>query len=266
MAKLSLSRAWSESTAVLARDGRLIIAVALALFVLPGLVLDVSMPEAAAGQFPPAGPWMAIAALVLVASLIGQLSVIRLAMGPHISVGEAMRHGTRRLPSYIAAVLMWTMPILIVGSLLYAFVAGDPQHPSVPASLGLILLCVLGTFVAVRLVLSSAVASAEGVGPLGILERSWVMSHGNWWRLFAFLLLFAVGAIAMITAVGAVSGLIAQTLLGGMGRLTMGGLLVAVVSQLVSAVISVIFFVMIARIYVQLSSGPAEASVPTTGI
>ena len=37
MSKLSLSRAWEETTSVLARDGRLFVAVALALFVLPAL-------------------------------------------------------------------------------------------------------------------------------------------------------------------------------------------------------------------------------------
>ena len=90
MAKLSISQAWDESRAVLARDGKLIGAVALALFVLPGIVLDLFMPEAPAGQFPPAGPWMAVAAVAILMSLVGQLAIIRLAMGPHLTVGEAI--------------------------------------------------------------------------------------------------------------------------------------------------------------------------------
>jgi len=56
MTKLSLSRAWEESVAVLAHEGRLLLPVALALFVLPGLIVNVSMPPAEPGQFPPRGP------------------------------------------------------------------------------------------------------------------------------------------------------------------------------------------------------------------
>ena len=41
MAKLSISQAWDETRLILARDGKLIAAVALALFVLPGIVLNV---------------------------------------------------------------------------------------------------------------------------------------------------------------------------------------------------------------------------------
>ena len=58
MPKLSLSRAWEEANVVLARDGRLFVAVALGLFVLPGLILSVSMPVAEAGKLPPAGAWV----------------------------------------------------------------------------------------------------------------------------------------------------------------------------------------------------------------
>ena len=71
MTKLSLSRAWEDTTSVLAQDGRLFLSVALALFVLPGLVLDVTMPEAAPGQFPPPGPWIAVAVAAMLVSFVG---------------------------------------------------------------------------------------------------------------------------------------------------------------------------------------------------
>ena len=120
MSKLSLSRAWEETTAVLARDGRLFVPVALALFVLPGLVLNVTMPDANPTQFPPAGPWMAVAFIVLLVSLVGQISVVRLAIEPHVAVGEAIAHGIAGGCSPIsAAMLLWLVPILLVGSLLY---------------------------------------------------------------------------------------------------------------------------------------------------
>lgn len=265
MSKLSLSRAWEESTAVLARDGRLFGAVALALFVLPGLILNVSVPDAAPNQFPPAGPWMAIALVALLISLVGQLSVIRLAMGPHTSVGEAIMHALKRLLPYIAAVIVWLLPLLLVGSALYEFLGSDEAHPSVAASFALLAVTMTGIFLAVHLMLSSPVAAAENIGPFAILRRSWDLSRGNWWRLFVFLLLFAIGALCLIWAVDSVAGVVIRLIVEDSGPRSLGGFLVTIVSQLMSAAVSVLFFVMLARIYVQRSEAAAQPSVPKSG-
>ena len=248
--------------AVLARDGRLFLAVALALFVLPGLVLSVSMPVSTPGQLPPGGPWVAIAVIAVLVSLVGQLSVIRLSMEPHVAVGEALMHGLRRLLPYIGAALLWLVPLLIVGSILYGVLAMNETHPSVAAALALLVLTIIGIFLAVRLMLSSPVASAEDVDPVTILRRSWGLSRGNWWRLFVFLLLFGIGALCLIWAIDSVAGLLIRLFAEDSGPRSLGGLLTAIVSQLVSALLSVVFFVMLARIYVQRSAQP---SVPSSG-
>jgi hypothetical protein len=266
MPKLSLSRAWEESTNVIARDGRLLLAVALALFVLPGLVLNVSMPDAVPGALPPPGAWIPIAGIAVLVSLTGQLAVIRLAMEPHLSVGEAIVHGLKRLLPYIVAVLVWILPILLVGSVLYDLSGVNSAHPSVAAALGLLLLTAIGVYVGVKLMLSSAVASAENIGPFAIIARSWRLSMGNWWRLFAFLLLFGIGALCLLLAVESVAGLLLRTVVEDSGPRSLGGLLIAIVSQVISALLSVVFFVMLARIYAQLSGrGAGQASVPNSG-
>jgi hypothetical protein len=266
MSKLSLSLAWDETKAILARDGQLFGAVALALFVLPGLIVNVSVPATKSAELPPAGPWVAIAVIAFLISLVGQLSVIRLAMGPHVSVGEAIAHGSRRLASYVGAVLIWIVPILLIGSVLYAAVKVNGDRPSLAAAIAFIILFVSGTFLAVRLVLSSAVASAETAGPVHILRRSWDLSGGNWWRLFVFLLSFGVGALCLLWAVESILFLLARVLFQDSGPLSVGGLLVAIVAQLLSAAISVVFFVMLARIYVQRSGeSGVQASVPSSG-
>jgi hypothetical protein len=262
MSKLSLSGAWEETMAVLARDGRLFLAVALALFVLPGLVLSVSMPVSPPGQLPPGGPWIVIAVLAVLISLIGQLAVIRLSMEPHVAVGEALMHGLRRLLPYIGAALLWLVPLLIAGSILYGVLAMNETHPSVTAAIALLVLTIIGIFLAVRLMMSSPVASAENIGPVAILQRSWALSKGNWWRLFVFLLLFGIGALCLIWAIDSVAGLFIRVLAEDSGPRSLGGLLIAIVSQVVSALLSVVFFVMLARIYVQRSAQP---SVPSSG-
>jgi len=267
MRKLSISRAWDEARAVLASDGKLIGTVALALFVLPGLLLNLVMPQArSSADVPQPGIWIVIGIVAVLISLVGQLSVIRLAMGPHVSVGEAITHGARRLLPYLGSVLLWMVPFMLVGVVLIAVIQKDPEHPSGAAAIGLLALTVIGIFLAVRFILTSAVASAEQAGPITILRRSWELTRGNWWRLFGFLVIFAVGAIALIAAVASVSGLLAKMLFGDVSPLSLGGLLVSIVGQLVSGSISVILFVMLARIYAQAALPQADVGVPSSGI
>lgn len=266
MTRLSISRAWDESRAVLARDGKLIGTVALALFVLPGILLNLIMPTTRSSGSEP-NPWLLVALIPILISLVGQLSIIRLAMGPHISVGEAIAHGGRRILYYAGAVLVWTVPFMLIGSALYAMVGKDPQHPSAGAALGLLAVTAIGVFLAVRFILISAVASGEPVGPIAILRRSWDLTAGNWWRLFGFLLLCMIAAMALLFAVQSVAALIARMLFGDVSQLSVGGLLVSIAGQLVSGFVSVILFVMLARIYVQLAQPThADVGVPNSGI
>ena len=169
-------------------------------------------------------------------------------MGPHISVGEAIAHGGRRILYYAGAVLVWTVPFMLIGSALYAMVGKDPQHPSAGAALGLLAVTAIGVFLAVRFILISAVASGEPVGPIAILRRSWDLTAGNWWRLFGFLLLCMIAAMALLFAVQSVAALIARMVFGDVSQLSVGGLLVSIAGQLVSGFVSVILFVMLARI------------------
>ena len=70
----------------------------------------------------------------------------------------------------------------------------------------------------------------------------------------------------MIWAVDSVFGLIVRLIVADAGPRSLGGLLIAIVSQLMSALLSVVLFVMLARIYVQRSAGAAaQPSVPNSG-
>jgi hypothetical protein len=265
MAKLSISQAWEETRAVLAQDGKLILTVALAMIVLPGIVLDVTMPDTPAGQMPEGGAWVAVAVVAGLLSLVGQLAIIRLAMRPHISVGEAIVHGGRRLLPYLAAALIWVLPFIVAASLLFAAVPEGATKPPPAVSLALIIVIVIGLYLAVRFILMSAVASAEPSAPLAILRRAWAITSGNWWRLFGFMILFGIGALVLIWAVSSVVGVFAQLALGEVGRKTIAGLVVIMISQLVSALLFMTFFVMLARLYVQKGGYEAEAGVPNSG-
>jgi len=267
MPKLSISQAWDETRAILARDGKLISTVALALFVLPGIILNLVTPAIRAGQMPQPGLWLIVVVLVLLVSLAGQLSVIRLALGPHITVRDAIVHGARRLIPYLGAVVVWLAPIFIADSILYGVMKADPAHPSVAAATGVLLISLAGLIIAVRLMLLSSVASAEGGNSFQILRRSWELTQGNWWRLFGFLLVFGVGAIALLWAVQSVVGLVVRLAIGDLSPLSVGGLIVIIIGQLLSGALSVILFVMLARLYAQKGGrAGTHASVPSSGI
>ena len=267
MARLSISKAWEDSRATVAGNASLLTTVALALFVLPGVVSDLVTPEAPAGKIPEPGAWMIVAALALLIALAGQLAVIRLAMGSRLTVGEAIGHGARRAPAYLGATLLWMLPFLLVGALLFGIIGrGEPGAPSPGAAIGLLLLGCVMLFFAIRMLMTSPVASAEALGPVGIVRRSWRLTQGSWLRLFAFFLMFVIAVVVAMTAVGALAGILAEVVLGGAEPLTVGALFVALVTQIVSAAVSVMLMVMLARIYVQLAGeGAAEATVPTTG-
>ena len=68
--------------------------------------------------------------IALLIALVGQLAVIRLAIGSGLTVGEAIRHGARRAPAYLAATLMWVLPILVVAVLLAGSSGGQMQTMS----------------------------------------------------------------------------------------------------------------------------------------
>ena len=113
MAKLSLSKAWDETREVAGRDGKLIAAVALAMFFLPGVVAGLVDPQA--GGFPQSTGAAVMMFVVALIALVGQLAIIRMALGARMTVGEAIGHGARRAPSYLVAGLIWAGPLILAG-------------------------------------------------------------------------------------------------------------------------------------------------------
>ena len=265
MHKVSISQAWDESRAVLARDGSLIATVALALVVLPSVAVSVLLPEASVGgQL--SNVWRAIVLVAFLISFVGQLSIVRLAMGPHITVGEAIRHGASRVLPYLGAFLLWVVPFVLVGSVPYKMAGENGGQPTVIAALLLLAVTALACFVVVRLLLLGPVATAEPIGPIKIIRRSWDLTAGNWWRLFGFVLIFAVGALAVIWSVTAVLGIISRLWLGQVPRASVSGLVILLVVQAITSALYVVLFVMQARIYTQLSGrGEVHPGVPSSG-
>lgn len=257
MAGLSISRAWDETREVIARDGKLIFTVALALMALPGAIGEFVSPGA--GQNPDSPAAAAIAIVIGIIGLVGQLAIVRLAVGPSLTVGEAIAHGARRALPYLGSVIILILGLLLlalpfVGIMVALGVDLEPPIDTVPASAWLVMLLflVLAIAIGVRLLLSSPVASLEQNGPIGILRRSWELTGGHFWRLFGFLLLFLIAAVVVLGVVAMIAGLLGAVA-GEPEPLSASALISALITALASAVVTGVFVVMLTRIYLQVA-------------
>ncbi len=273
MSGLSISQAWEESRARIAADGRLIAIVAAALIVLPGIVNGVVYPATEGAQGLGPGLLFLITSLL---ALIGQLAIIRLAIGPAVSVGEAIGHGARRMPIYLVAGLLLVIAffLAVIPFVVVAYAAGIPltardEAAVAQSPVALVLTLVylaLVCFVAVRMLMSSPVASEEAAGPVAILKRSWDLTAGHWWRLFGFILMFLIGAGIAIAAINWATAFVVAVLFGPVESMSVSALLVAAADSVVNAVVTATMAVILARIYLQLAGRDARSvSVPTSG-
>ncbi len=111
----------------------------------------------------------------------------------------------------MALVLIPIVMIFIVALGVDAVEACTPGQASGPFGLLVLLMALLLIAISIRFMLVSAVASAETVGPLAILKRSWLLTAGNYWRLLGFIVLLLIAAIALIVAASIVGGILAAS-------------------------------------------------------
>jgi hypothetical protein len=260
MSAFSISGAWEETKGLLDRDGRLFASVALALIVLPTAILGVIDPRVQQGEIAPT--WFNLLILVIsLISLAGQLALIRLAVGPSITVGGAIGHGFSRLPNYVFVLIILIVGVvaLMLPFILIAVVMGmDVEVGSMGFLTGSMLLLLLLFLIAVmvlmtRFSLAMPVASTESAGPLTILNRCWKLTEGHWLKLFGFLVVFSIAALIVLLALSVVLGSLTALLFDSRGPMTLAALVESLINAVVTGIFSVLFTLMLARIYVQLS-------------
>lgn len=260
MADLSISKAWDETKAVLAQDGRLFASIALALVGLPSAIVALLVPQGM-GLESSGFKWTDLLTFAfMILSIIGQLALVRLALKPSITVAGAIDRGARRMPVYLLSALI-LVAVLLIAAIPFGIAAKamgvplDAMHESFPpAGWALLFLFIaLILFLAVRMMLTTPVASAERAGPLAILKRSWDLTSGHWGKLFGFLMMIIIGAVVVLMVIGVVAGSIASLLLGPPEAMSASALFIGIVQGLFNAAFTALFAVMLARIYVQLA-------------
>lgn len=262
MAKLSITDAWNETAAFVAREGRLIFPIGFLMLSLPGAVLQILMPPPPApGELPEGGLWLAYIPVMIVISLIGTLAITLLALRGGTSVGEALAHGARRVGPVILALLLVglasglaSLPIMMLFGLL-AINSGNPAL----AGLAILVMLPLALALWARLSMVTPVAAAEQAGPIAMLQRSWQITRGHFWKLLGLMVLLAIVAIAISIAVGAIGGLLIALVAGMPEPGSLSFYLLLILSALVQAVLSTVLAVLLARVYAQLAgTGSAE--------
>ena len=274
MRRLSISLAWEQTKSCLAADGPLLATVAAAFVALPLVVMGVLMPEGFSATDVDrlwSGLLLLVVGLLL---LVAQLALVRLALSPSVSVGEALAHSVRRLPSYLLAWVVIGIGFFIVVTVgAAALIASgvqvsDQQIPASPATWAvMIALIAIYCVIWVRVIAMTApIASAESLGALALIRRSWDLTAGNFWRLLGFALLFFVGGVIAVWAVASVTALVVRVLFGAPDPLSVSALILAIVNAVANAAVVTVLTVMLARIYVQLSGrGLIDVSVPSSG-
>lgn len=264
--KLSIGQAWDETKQILRTDGSAIAAVALALMVLPGAVLETIAPSALRTAEMPV--WLSLVGLLsALLSLTGQLAVSRIVLGPPTTVGAALGHSFRRMPALFGALLVLILPFALMLGLLAMTRGGDLQPNSVPPvlALPLILLLLLALFVFIRLLFLTPLAADSRLGPLALIRDSWRLSRGGLGKLVLLVLTLVLIALVLVIGLG---GALSAVIILALGSVTPGSIsavLVGLVNQFLSAIVSVLFVTVVCRLYVQAKTDGASVSVPHAG-
>jgi hypothetical protein len=267
MGRLSLSRAWEESAAILVREGGLLAAVALALIVLPQLLLAVvGIPMGNDASF--LGRLVYIAAALL--GFVAQIAVNRLAIGPPVTVRDAIAQGFVRVAPVFAVlillivglVLITIVVVVILGAAGLMALPSAGQAPS-PALLLVLVIATALLFAIFQLIFP--LAAVETGNPLRLIVRSWQLGRSQYLRLLAFLIVVFLG-IALLAFAGQYgAGSVVVLLFGQPNPGSFSALILGLILGLIQALFTVTTAVMLARIYVQLAGRDAHASVPSSG-
>jgi hypothetical protein len=227
--KLEMTRAWNDATRLLRASREVILIVAGVFFFLPYFAFMVMTPDpfSAPGAVTPADAdalvkqfrdyysqiwWVVLIVLVLQAvGMIGLIALLTDRRRP--TVGEALKTGASRMPSYIAAYMLVGLAMGAVVMLLAAGAAATGLAALATLALLVALIAWIVLFIRVSMV-APVLAKENVVNPLTALKRSWAMTRGNGVRLFGFFFLLVVTYVVLIMLATIVAG----TLFGLMGN------------------------------------------------
>ena len=262
---VSMSAVWDRTSEFLGDHRNAVAGIAgLAIFA-PSVVTEMLSPTAATAG---AGLRLGLGLVSLVAGIVtlwGQMAIIAMAIGVAPDAAAARSLAGRRLGPMIlvviammAVMLLLTLPIVVTlvadGVDLTRLNQSDAMASFSPAAAGfvglysLVLVPLCLWLVARYAMLATPVVLAENQA-LGALGRAFRLSRGLVWKIIGVLVLYIVVASVAWMAAVTVFGALFSFLLGGDGAFSLGAILVALVSALVSTVFTVIAAAFAGKLY-----------------
>lgn len=274
---VTIGKVWDRTTGYLGDNARAL---------MPYILLAMFVPNAISGAIKPlmaepAGATKAIAGLATVAlalvSLWGQLTVTALAIEPPAGASAASRLATRRFLPVIGVSLvvgivvaaMFVIPALIVLAASGVDFAALAAHQRPDLSAGaviflvfyILLWIVLGLWIGARIFLLSPTILAERRG-LGAIARSFVLSRDIVWKLIGVEILYGVVAGVAALAAQTVVGSILRLALGGDGLITAASVVTAIVVAAVATLFAVLLAAFLGKLYVAAREAHASVEAP----
>lgn len=278
---ISMGRVWDDAMGVLARHrGAVLLVAALGIFV-PGAIsglANLHAPIATAEQ----KTLISLLGLVTtIATVWGQLSLSALALSADDAAraGSALAIGLRRLPAMLLVVLVILLALVVIGVPVIvlmvaggvdfaALSAGTPGATISPgAGLGIaayvILLVPVLLFLAARIALTTPVVVAERRN-IGAIGRSWALTRGLTFKLAGLIILYTVIALVTLAATQFVLGGLLLLVWGNGEAVNAATVVTALAVAVVTAILSTISTVFVARLYLAVShTGDGELPLET---
>jgi hypothetical protein len=247
MQPFNFATVWEAMLAQFRAQSSVLVPVAAAFLFLPQLVFGRVLGDMTPAEwFEGPGTWRAVLviALVLVASIIGQLSISAIVLGSFgtSTVGETLKEAAGRLPPGLAASL--------IQGIAFGF--------------GLVLLILPGLYLLARLWLVIPLIVAETRDPLDAIRRSWELTRGRGLQLMGFVAILLLGVLLLTLAIGGLASGLGALLALALGTPDEGwGLsrwLVELVNTAASAGLGLVLALFVAELYRALKAAPpAEA-------
>ncbi|MCP3736424.1 hypothetical protein M9979_16275 [Sphingomonas sp. RP10(2022)] len=261
-----MGNVWDRTVEVLNGRGGMLAGLALLTLFVP-----TAIPAAFKAYATPSTATTLIGVLLLVVTTVialwGQLAMIAASIDPATDGRAARTLATARLPAalLVAVVLAVVLTIAFLPSLALLVRAGfdwtaiaqgaqpAPTAPGAAALAGLyaLVLGIVLLFVGARLLPLYAVVLDERLG-LGAVARCWRLTRRHTWRLVGTILLFLIVLLIATWAAQSVVGLIARLILGGEAVASVG-FIAALAGQAVSTALTLVAIVFSAQLYVALT-------------
>lgn len=247
MQPFNFATVWEGTLAHLRALVSVLVPLAAAFWFLPQLVFARLLGDSTPAEWfegPGALRSVVVLGIVLLASIIGQLSVSALALGSFgpATVGETLKEASGRLPAALAASL--------IQGIAFGF--------------GLVLLILPGLYLLGRLWLVVPLIVAETRDPLDAVRRSWELTRGRGLQMMGFVAIMLTGVLLLTLAASGLASGVGALLSLALGTPEQGwGLsrwLVELVNTAVSAGLALLLALFVAEVYRALKAAPPAES------